>query len=363
MKQTVEAGKTILVNGPASVKVLTGKVEVFGYQIKENQHAIVRESKRLPFFILEKTEFHFSLGHNAAFQEADGSTVSDSWNIPIQTVTSMQKKPVIIMIVGKADSGKSSFSTYLTNKLVNEKFKVAILDGDLGQSDIGPPCTVAYAVTSKPITALYELKMHNAYFVGVTSPVQAMARTLEGFVTLEKEILEKAEVDYLLINTDGWVDGEAAVGYKLQLINHLKPDVVIGIQSQEELKPLLSSIITVPTRTVDSSVSVSERNPEKRTRIRELNYAKHLKDAKVHSLFASYLDVQEKNIIPREPGKEKGILIGLKSSRNRFLGIGLLLEYNRMKRIMKVLTPVGVKPASITIGRIRLDPELHEISF
>jgi polynucleotide 5'-hydroxyl-kinase GRC3/NOL9 len=360
MKQTVEAGKTLLVNGPASVKVLSGKAEVFGYIIKETQQAIVREGKRQPFLVLEKAEFHLSLGPNAAVQEAETSTVPPSWNEPLQTITAIQKKPAIVMIVGKADSGKSSFSTYIVNKLIDGKTKVAVLDGDLGQSDIGPPCTVAYGVTNKRVTELYELKVANAFFVGVTSPIQAVTRTVEGLVTLHMEILQKGEADYVIINTDGWVEGENAVSYKLQLINQLKPDLVIGIESQDELKPLLSSIITVPTRSVESSVAVNERNPEKRTKLRELSYAKYLKDAKVHSLFSSYMEVQEKQVIPKEPGKEKGILVGLRNSRKRFMGIGILLEYNRVKRIMKVLTPVRSKPASITIGKIRLDPELKE---
>ena len=360
MKQTVEAGKTLLVNGPASVKVLSGKAEIFGYYIKESQSAIVREGKRLPFFVVEKAEFDLSLGPNVAVQEADGSTIPASWNEQIQTISSIQKKPAIIMIVGKVDSGKSSFSTYLVNKLIDGKSKVAVLDGDLGQSDIGPPSTVAYALTTRRVTELYELKVSNAYFVGVTSPFQAITRTVEGLVTMEKEILEKAAVDYLIINTDGWVEGEAAVGYKLQLISQLKPDLVVGIQSQEELKPLLSSIITVPTRAVEASVAVSERNMEKRTRLRELSYAKYLKDAKVRSLFMSYLEVQERSAIPKEVGKEKGLLVGLRNSRKRFLGIGILLEFNRAKRILKVLTPVRSKPASITIGKVKLDPELRE---
>jgi polynucleotide 5'-hydroxyl-kinase GRC3/NOL9 len=361
LKQTIEAGKTLLVNGPASVKVLTGKVEVFGYYVKENQNAIVREGKRLPFFAVEKTEFNVSLGPNAAVEEAETSTIPASWNEPIQAILNLQKKPTIVMIVGKADSGKSSFSTYLVNKLVDGKHKVAVLDGDLGQSDIGPPCTVAYASTAKRITELYELKLVNAYFVGVTSPIQAIMRTVDGLVSLQREILEKADADYVLVNTDGWVEGEDAVEYKLQLINQLKPDLVVGIQSQEELKPLLSSIITVPTRSVESSVAVSERNPEKRTKLRELAYAKYLKDAKVRSLFMSYMEVQERSVIPREAGKEKGLLVGLRNNRKRFLGIGILLEYNRAKRLLKVLTPVHSKPAGITFGRIKLDPELHEV--
>jgi polynucleotide 5'-hydroxyl-kinase GRC3/NOL9 len=361
LKQTIEAGKTLLVNGPASVKVLTGKAEVFGYYVKEAQSVIVREGKRLPFFAVEKSEFNFSLGPNAAVEEAEGSTIPASWNEPVQTILDLHSKPTVVMIVGKADSGKTSFSTYLVNKLVDGKCKVAILDGDLGQSDIGPPCAVAYATTLKRVTELYELKMANAYFVGVTSPIQAVARTVEGLVSLKKEILEKVGVDYLIINTDGWVEGEDAVGYKLHLISQLKPDLVIGIQSQEELKPLLSSIITVPTRAVESSVSISERNPEKRTRLRELAYAKYLKDARVRSLFMSYIEAEERGVIPKEAGKEKGLLVGLRNNRKRFLGIGILLEYNRAKRVLKVLTPVHSKPAAITFGRIKLDPELHEI--
>jgi polynucleotide 5'-hydroxyl-kinase GRC3/NOL9 len=360
MKQTIEPGKTLLVNGPASVKILSGAAEIFGYTIKENQCIIVREGKRQPFHSLEKTEFQVSLGANAAVQEAQASTVPESWNEMLQTIKNIQKKPAIIMVIGKVDSGKSSFSTYLINKLVDGKNKVAVLDGDVGQSDIGPPCTIAYGVTSKQVTEIYDLKVANAFFVGVTSPTQAVTRTVEGLINMYKEIMEKAEADYVIINTDGWVEGDIALNYKLQLINQIRPDLVIGIQTQEELKLLLSSIVMVPTRSVHSSVSVSERNPEKRTRVRELGYAKYLKEAKVRSFFASYMEVQEKQVIPKESGKEKGILVGLHNAKKHFLGIGILLEYNRAKRIMKVLTPVTSKPAGITIGKIKLDPELKE---
>ncbi|MCL1977954.1 MAG: hypothetical protein FWG55_07650 [Candidatus Bathyarchaeota archaeon] len=360
MKKTVETGKTLLVNGPASVKVLSGKTEVFGYTIKESQHVIVREGKRQPFYALENTELHISLGANAAVQETETTTIPTSWNEAFQVVTTIQNKPAVVMVMGKADSGKSSFSTYLVNKLIDGKTKVAVLDSDLDQSDIGPPCTIAYDYTIKKVTELYELKVSNAFFIGVTSPIQAVSRTIEGIVTMHREIMQKAEADYVIINTDGWVEGENAVNYKLQLVNQLKPDLVIGIQNQEELKPLLSSIITASTCYVEASVAVSGRTPERRAKLRELNYAKYLKDAKIRSLFSSYMEIQEKNVLPKEQGKEKGILIGLRNSK-RFLGIGIMLEYNRARRVMKVLTPVSSKPASIAIGRIKLDPELKEM--
>jgi len=361
MKKTIETGKTLLVNGSASVKMLSGKADVFGYTIKENQQTIVREGKRQPFLVLEEAEFQISLGVNATVQETETSTIPTSWNEAFQAIVDIQNKPVVIMIMGKVDSGKSSFSTYLVNKLVDRKNKVAVLDSDIDQSDIGPPCTVAYGYAVKKVTELYELKMVNAFFVGVTSPVQAPNRTIEGLTAMHKEIMHKAEADYVIINIDGWIEGENAVEHKMQLIKHLEPDLIIGIQNQEELKPLFSIVNTAPTRCIESSVAVNERVSEKRVRLRELNYAKYLKEAKVRSLFSSYMEIREKNILPKEPGKEKGILVGLLDVKNRFLGIGIMLEYNRVRRVMKVLTPVCVKPASIIIGRIKLDPELKEL--
>jgi polynucleotide 5'-hydroxyl-kinase GRC3/NOL9 len=361
MKKTVEIGKTLLVNGSASVKMLSGNAEVLGYTIKENQQIIVREGKRQPFHVLETAEFQISLGVNASVQEAETSTIPTSWNSALQVVKDIQNKPAVIMIMGKVNSGKSSFITYLVNKLIDGKNKIAVLDSDVDQSDIGPPCTIAYGYAVKKVTELYELKVSNAFFVGVTSPIQAAARTSEGTVVMYREIRQKAEADYVIINTDGWVEGENAVNHKLQLAKQLEPDLIVSIQNQEELKPLLSSINTVPTCYIESSTAVNVCYPEKRIKLRELNYAKYLKEAKIRSLFSSYMEIQEKNVLPKELGKEKGILVGLRDSKKFFLGIGIMIEYNRERRVMKVLTPVQSKPASITIGRIKLDPELKEI--
>ncbi len=62
MQHTVESNKTMLVDGPASAKLVSGKAEVFGYSIKESQRIVVREGKRLPFFVTEKAVFDVSLG-------------------------------------------------------------------------------------------------------------------------------------------------------------------------------------------------------------------------------------------------------------------------------------------------------------
>jgi len=58
---------------------------------------------------------------------------------------------------------------------------------------------------------------------------------------------------------------------------------------------------------------------------------------------------------------EKGLLVGLYGSGNRFIGIGVLREINWARRALKVQTAVVAKPSRIVIGKILLDNKLREI--
>ncbi len=160
----MESNKTLLVDGPASLRLVSGKAEVFSHQIKETVRIVVREGKRLPFFVLEKAIFDLSLGPNANVREVAGSTIPPSWNTPIEAILGMSKKPLTVLILGKIDSGKSSYCTYLVNKLVDGKCRVAVLDGDIGQSDIGSSGTVAYAIISKTNHRIVQFKVPKRIF-------------------------------------------------------------------------------------------------------------------------------------------------------------------------------------------------------
>jgi polynucleotide 5'-hydroxyl-kinase GRC3/NOL9 len=359
VNQTVERGKTLLVDGPASVLVVSGKVEVLGFPVKGGRRIVIRKGKRLPFFVAETASFAIPLGENASVEEVDGNTIPQSWVESLEVLMDFQKKPVIAMVMGKADSGKTSFCTYLINKLVSAKQKVAILDGDLGQSDIGSPCTVAYAFIAKPLTELYELKAENAFFVGVTSPSEAVNKMIEGLVLMKVEIFDRT-ADFVVVNTDGWVEGEEAVKYKAQLAEMLEPDMVLCIQQKDELKPLLAALIKFRKIVIDSSSVVKQRSREKRKNLREMSYAKYLTDAKVRSLPLSQLTLEEKTALPIKQDEEGGLLLGLYDAQRKFLGIGVLREVDSVRKTLKVLTSVSAKPSSIALGKVRLSENLKE---
>lgn len=349
-------------DGPAFVLVASGEVEAFGYTVKNTDRIVIREGKRLPFVVKEKASFEVRLGENAKTTVSDGNTIPTSWSTAFEVLRNMQKKPVIAMIVGGADSGKSSLCTYLINKLINEKQAVAIVDGDVGQSDVGPPCTVAYTCVAKPVTDLFALKAENTFFVGFTSPSENITKTIEGVASLEAEVL-KEKVDFVVVNTDGWVLGEDAVEYKLQLTKKILPDIVLGVQQNKEITPLLAKLENFKVLILDSAGAVRERTREKRRNLRELGYMKYLTDAKVKTWPLSRLTIENGILcLSQKPEyKQKGLLLGLHDAQMRFLGIGVLQGIDWKRRSIKILTGVTANPVYVAVGRVRLDEKLREI--
>jgi polynucleotide 5'-hydroxyl-kinase GRC3/NOL9 len=420
VKRTVENGKTLLIDGPASVTVTSGKVEVFGSTVDSASKIVIREGKRLPFVVEETAILDISLGESANIEEVDGSTVPSSWVKSCEELLNFQTSPVTAIVLGTVDSGKTSFCTYLTNKLLREKQSVAFLDGDLGQSDIGPPCTVAYTFVTKLITDLFNLKAKNAFFVGVTSPNGAINKVIEGLAVLKKEILGE-DPDSIVINTDGWVEGEDAAKYKIQLVEELNPDIIFCIQQKDEMVPILNNLEKFRTVIVDSSQAVRQRSREKRKDLRELGYIKYLRNAKVQSLPLGWLKIEENgllgldrihenfkharkiyDLLGMEPlhfaelqdricivigrrrwisaenlrkveelmnkkvtvirkGEEKGLLTALYDSERKFLGIGVLHEIDYFRKTLKILTPVSGEISIVALGKVKLDKNLKEI--
>lgn len=420
MNRTVEKGKTLLVDGPASVLLTSGKVEVFGSTIGTAGKVVIRESKRLPFVVEEKATFDISLGEGAVAEEAEGNTIPPSWVKAFEELSNVQAKPVTAMVLGGVDSGKTSFCTYLINNILHEKRKVAVLDGDMGQSDIGPPSTVSYTLVSKPITDLFNLYAKNAFFVGETSPSRATGKVIEGLATLKKEILA-LNPEFVVVNTDGWIEGECAVNYKAQLVKELNPDIIFFIQQKEELAPLVGALQAFREIAVESPVSIRQRDMERRRSLRELGYIKYMRDAKVQSLSLSWLKIEgnelfdicktrmsmrqtstlygllgmkplhvseigdrvcivigkrrwinsdnikkveeatKKKVMVTRKGEEEGLLAAMYDVDRKFLGIGVLQEIDYSRKTLKLSTPVTAEVSVLALGKVKLDKNMKEI--
>jgi polynucleotide 5'-hydroxyl-kinase GRC3/NOL9 len=364
MKRNVAKGKTLLVDGPASVTLLSGEVEVLNGSLAVGEKVIIRDGKRLFFEVDENAMFDLKLGENASVEEVDGTTIPSSWENASKEAVS-HGKPVTVMVMGKVDSGKTSFCTYLANRALKEKFKVAIIDGDLGQSDIGPPSTIGFSHITKPIKDLFEIEAENACFIGVTTPSLAVSKVIKELATLKNKVLE-ASVDFLIVNTDGWVEGEDAVKYKVQLAEKAAPDIVVGIQRADELTPLLSELKeTMKVIAIDSPLVIRKRSREKRKILRELGYKKYLRNARVQLFQLSHVKIKDALTNGRESlteeQMEKGLLVALQDEWLNFLGIGILYGIDFERGLMKAYTPVGGNVSSILVGKVKLNKEGREL--
>jgi len=363
LNKAINCGKTLLVDGPATVSFVTGKVRVFGYLMRSSEQILVPEGKRLPFFIEENSEFDVSAGENAQIQEIYGDTVPTSWADAFEDLLLTPRRATVrVMVIGSVDRGKSSLCIYLINRLLGEKFRVLFLDGDLGQSALGPPSTLAYTIVENPLVDLFELKAEEAFFVGATSPSENLNRTIEGLAFLTAKAV-KSTADFVVVNTDGWVLGEDAVKYKVQLAEKLAPDIIIGIQNNFELEPLLAELGKFRKIIVETPRWVKEKTKEKRKNIRERGYAKYLAGAKMKKWSLSGLTLQHLcvDILKNDRQKSwKGLLTGLHNKKMKFLGIGVLQNLDLKNGTLKVLTAVNTDPTYIVLGKVWLDDKLHE---
>jgi len=418
MKRVVKKGTTLLVDGPASVSLLSGKISVLGAPLQISEKLIVREGKRLPLWVKKRVTLELMLGEGASVNEVDEGTVASSWDEAAKEILSL-KKPVTVMVVGGMDSGKTSFCTFLVNEAVMKKWRTSVIDADLGQSDVGPPSTVGFNFVTEPVKDLFDIDARDAVFVGSTSPSGSINKVIEGLIQLKDRVME-AGVDFLVINTDGWVEGEEAAAYKVQLAEKVGPSAVVGMQKGNELTPILDALHDVKVFVMDSPQLIQPRSREKRKLLRELSYKKYLKGAKMQSLSLSWVKVKDSlfgtggplprkrlerltNLLGTRPiyeetvtailvvlskskvvteeqikaaeehfgkrvkviqeGDEEGLLVGLKDEEDKFLGIGILHGVDYKRRTLKVYTPVSEKVSMLCFGQIKLDKNCREIGL
>ena len=93
-------------------------------------------------------------------------------SVPLDWVETAEKikDKKIIFTIGGVDSGKTTFITFLANYFLKNNVKTAVLDSDIGQSDIGPPTTIGWGIVENYIEKMSDIKCKNFYFIGSITP-------------------------------------------------------------------------------------------------------------------------------------------------------------------------------------------------
>ncbi|TPX45882.1 hypothetical protein SeLEV6574_g03594 [Synchytrium endobioticum] len=178
---------------------------------------------------------------DASIATLNGIRIPGSWTDAVEDIIkSSILDTVTVCVIGSKHVGKSTFSRYLTNCLLNNSENVAYLDADLGQPELSPVSTVSLHSLSTyllgpPFTHLHMSSSESAstaksVFLGATTPKDEPDAYLDALSELIRARNELKQYRGLpcVVNTCGWVKG---MGYDLlvHFILQLKPTHIIHL--------------------------------------------------------------------------------------------------------------------------------------
>ncbi len=358
-RQELDPGSSLLVDGPASVMLVKGDACIFGAPLDPDVWTAVRQDQRLSLETPGSCSLEVRLGRDGRQERIGGSTIPATWREASQV--SLEVKGVIV-ILGDVDSGKSTLSVFIANEFFRHGDTVSVIDGDIGQADIGPPTTISMSNLRHHAFSLQHLTPDTSLFIGDTSPSAIPEKVSGGLLRLSD--LARKGSDLVIVNTDGWVKGEEALRYKRQLIDTIGPDLVLGIDLDDEADRLLDHQ-RVTVLKLDRSPYARARSREERRRTREAGYKRFLKDAKPVSLslgdvklrrFDSYHQLRIHG-----PDNLRGLIAGLLDEDDRLQSIS---RVEGLKNdVVRVWTVLNGTPRTIELGSVVLSSKYEELSY
>ena len=159
---------------------------------------------------------------------------SDTWRAAFDRVLDAR----MIVVIGPSDAGKTTLVTTLAGELASGGARVAVVDADVGQSEIGPPTTVGLGRVTGRLGQLSEAALLGLYFVGVSSP----ARDITGVVEGTRRMTDRARTDgfeRVLVDTSGLVAGWPGRLLKQRKVDAIDPDLLLVLEREDECEPVV----------------------------------------------------------------------------------------------------------------------------
>ena len=323
------------------------------------------------------------------------------------------------VILGGVDVGKTTFCRLLVNRLVEKGKNAAIIDADVGQSEIGPPTCIGRAFVEKRIATLSELQVQALAFVGSVNPSNFLPEHIAGVMKLASQVDDKT----LVVDTSGYIQGFNAHRLANLELDLLAPRHIIALQRKEELRPILQTVryrrdCVAHTPPIPSIIG--KKTAVFRANRREMRFASYFQTSTEYEFsfeevalsgtwlgggepLAAHLEkfisevfgarnrvfyaelagrrlglMLAKPVASQSPDlgvvmehfktreisvtvapNLKNLILGLEDRKGRVLGLGILAGLDFKRRTLKVLTPLRASGAvsRVCFGRQRVNPD------
>jgi len=269
-------GEALSFYGPAVIVVAKGLIDVFYRKFACGEKLIVHRLRNYIVHAIEESELDVNLGPGAQIQQVDPEEPYFERRAIADDIISKGYEKVVL--VGGVDAGKSTLAILVSNLALEKNLRPAVIDGDVGQADIGPPGFITLSYPDQQVVWMRELKPKMMRFIGDIKPQHRVDQIIHAILELT-EIALGDQRRPVIIDTDGWIGDEYAIDYKYRLVSVLKPDavVVIGEEIAGAFKRFES--IGVKVYVTKAPVSRRARNREERRMLRRDKYCEFLEKA------------------------------------------------------------------------------------
>jgi polynucleotide 5'-hydroxyl-kinase GRC3/NOL9 len=265
----------------------------------------------------------------------------------------------LIMIIGGADTGKSTFARWLLGHLAAASpSPIGFLDGDPGQSTLGPPTTVTLAFT-RPGTKHFPLRGRRwRRCVGSTSPRDHMLPLLSGVARLV-EVARSRRVKTIVYDTTGLIDPRhGGVALKLAKIELLRPDLLIAIRRSGELEPLIAPLRRsnrIRISVIEASPALRHRSILARQRHRVRRFAEQFAGAVPLEIETGRYAIFPHSCMVRNQ------LLAFEDAQGFTVALGIAIRTDETAKTATILTPIR---DLARVDSIRLaDLKVHPVTF
>jgi polynucleotide 5'-hydroxyl-kinase GRC3/NOL9 len=264
----------------------------------------------------------------------------------------------VTVIIGAGDTGKTTLAAQFASALAARGVRVAVVDADVGQSEIGPPTTVGLGAVTRPLTRVRDADLIALEFIGDTSPVRRIGPTADATGRLVRRALA-AGFDHVIVDTGGLVEGALGLALKRAKLRAVDPDLVVVVQRRDESEPLMRALGSAERPAivrVAASPVATRRTQTQRRLFRDRAFQEYLHGATSVRVPMERVDRPRARGAP-PPEIAEGLLVGIYSAGGEALGVGRVRSVGETRDNVIIDTPVPLAQiARVVAGRVVWSP-------
>ncbi len=258
------------------------------------------------------------------------------------------------LILGAADTGKTTLAAALAKRLA-ERSPVGIVDADIGQSHIGPPATVGWALVDNPQVDFSQLVVSGISFVGDVTPTGHLLQLTAAIVQCVRQAAKAAEL--IIIDTPGFISGPAATALWWTVQRILQPKLILAVQRNDELSDILAGLQSLDSQLelIKSPPRIPTKSPQGRRSYRQSQFSKYFRDSRLYNISLNNVAVQTSRNLSRNSLVHR--LVALRNGKGVDVAVGVITRWEPEKDIAIVRAPkIDIQQIRcLVIGDVTID--------